>query len=140
MDAEIVAMSVMSFLPYFSNFYVICDFLSSRSFFSAILRARRSSCLRLSTALSTMPSTNCSADPPQKRSIMALHRAHGHVLARVRSLVNKCAALGLVGQEPFFFQPAQYGANGGVFHRAGGGQRLRGTLRRNTDHASRCNP
>ncbi len=42
------------------------------SSFSAILRARRSSCLRLRTALSTIPRTSCSAEPPQKRSMIPL--------------------------------------------------------------------
>src|SRR5262249_24735932 len=37
---------------------------------SLILRARRSSCLRSRTSLSTIPSRSASAEPPQKRSIM----------------------------------------------------------------------
>jgi len=54
-----------------------CDFLpffpagvTSPAVSAAILRARRSNCLRSRTSLSTMPSTRASADPPQKRSMI----------------------------------------------------------------------
>src|SRR5208282_4945675 len=68
-------LSAIFFSPVF--FSVIClwalclgAICPSEFCLSEIFRASRSSCLRSSTALSTMPRTNCSADPPQKRSIM----------------------------------------------------------------------
>jgi hypothetical protein len=74
---------------------------------AAIIRARRSSCPGLSTALSTMPMTSCSADPPQNRSMM-LHRSCRDVLALVGCAIAVGSAVDGV-RDIAFFEPAQHG-------------------------------